>query len=162
MVSLTKNPCCLYAEERKAYKTRTRRYSLGVANGLGIKRVTRLSYVKMDPTASNIVQLTMLGVVVSMLAVVCKRMQHIPTMLGPALHRGKDTAHQTLETFCNERAWSQKCQKSCANGSNIVVLRFGDHETTEMLGVIGSKLCATTPNNTQQQQGVQTDATCNI
>jgi len=24
------------------------------------------------------------------------------------------------------------------------------------------KLCATTPNNTQMQQGVQTDATCNI
>ena len=98
MVSLTKNPCCLYAEERKAYKTRTRRYSLGVANGLGIKRVTRLSYVKMDPTASNIVQLTMLGVVVSMLAVVCKRMQQLPAMFRPAVHHGKDTTHKTLYT----------------------------------------------------------------
>ena len=27
--------------------------------------------------------------------------------------------------------------KSCANGSNIVALRFGDHETKEMLGVVG-------------------------
>ena len=30
----------------------------------------------------------------------------------------------------NERAWPQQCWKSCANGSNIVVLRFGDHGTT--------------------------------
>ena len=41
-------------------------------------------------------------------------------------------------------------RRAVQKGSNIVVLRFGDHETTEMLGVIGSKLCATTPNNTQQ------------
>ena len=73
----------------------------------------------MDPTTSNIVQLTMLGVVVSMLAVVCKRMQQLPTMLGvvvsmlavvckrmqqlpamfrPAVHHGKDTTHKTLYT----------------------------------------------------------------
>ena len=32
----------------------------------------------------------MLGVVACVLAVVCKRMQQLPTMLGPALHRGKD------------------------------------------------------------------------
>ena len=67
-------------------------------NGLGIKRVTRLSYVKMDPTTSNIVQLTMLGVVVSMLAVVCKRMQQLPAMFRPAVHHGKDTTHKTLYT----------------------------------------------------------------
>ena len=114
------------------------------------KRFFRLSFLQTDVTTINITGPTMLDVVASVLAVVCKRMQHIPTMLGPALHRGKDTAHQTLKTFCNERAWPQKCWKNCENGSNIVALRFGDHETTEMLGVIGSKLCATTPNNTQQ------------
>ena len=32
-----------------------------------------------------------------------------------------------------------KCWKSCANGSNIVALRFGDHGTEEMLGVVRSK-----------------------
>ena len=37
----------------------------------------------------------------------------------------------------NERAWPQQCWKSCANGSNIVALRFGDHGTKEMLGVVG-------------------------
>ena len=27
--------------------------------------------------------------------------------------------------------------EGCANGSNIVVLRFGDHRTKEILGVVG-------------------------
>ena len=69
----------------------------------------------------------------------------------------------------NELAWRQQCWKSCANGSNIVALRFGDHGTKEMLGVVGWKVWpvsnfaqqhATTSNN--MQRGVQTDATCNI
>ena len=81
----------------------------------------------------------MLGVVASVLAVVCKRMQQLPTMLGPAVHRGKDTTHKTLETMCNAHVWPQHCWKSCANGSKIVALRFGDHGTTEMFGVVGSK-----------------------
>ena len=42
---------------------------------------------------------TMVGVVVaSLLAVVCKRMQQVPTMLVPREHRGKDTTHKTLLT----------------------------------------------------------------
>ena len=98
--------------------------------------------------------------------VVCKQLQ---TLLGPAVHRGKDTTHKTLETMCNARAWLQQYWKSCANGSNIVALRFGDHRTKEILGVVGSKFWtvsnfaeqhATTCNN--KQHGVQTDATCNI
>ena len=35
-------------------------------------------------------------VVACMLAVVCKWMQQLPTMLGPAVHRGKDTTHKSL------------------------------------------------------------------
>ena len=38
----------------------------------------------------------MVGVVASSLAVVCKQMQQLPTMLGPAVRRGKDTTHKTL------------------------------------------------------------------
>ena len=79
----------------------------------------------------------MLGVVASVLAAVCKRMQQLPTLLGPAVHRGKDTTHNTFETMRNERAWLQQCWKSCANGSNILALHFGDHGTKEMLGVVG-------------------------
>ena len=86
------------------------------------------------------------------MAVVCKRMQQLPTMLGPAVHHGKDTTQKTLEITCNARAWPQQCWKSCAIGSNIVALRFGDHGTTEMLGVVGLEVdqSQTLRNNYQQ------------
>ena len=101
-----------------------------------------------DATTPNIVGPTIVGVVTFVLAVVCKRMQQLPTMLGPAVHRGKDTTHKNMET----------CWKSCANGYNIAALHFGDHRTKEMLGVVGSnakrltgfKPCSTTPNKTQE------------
>ena len=38
------------------------------------------------------------------------------------------------------RAWPQQCRKSCANGSNVVALRFGDQGIKEMLGVVGLKV----------------------
>ena len=66
-------------------------------------------------------------------------MQQLPKMLGPAVHRGKDTTHKTLETKCNARAWPQQCWKSCANGPNNVALRYGDHRTKEMLRIVDSK-----------------------
>ena len=37
-----------------------------------------------------------LAVVTSVLAVLYKRIQQLPTMLGPAVHRGKDTSPKTL------------------------------------------------------------------
>ena len=89
-------------------------------------------------------------------------------MLVPTVHHGKDTTHKSLETMCNARAWPQQCWKSCANGSNIVALRFGDHGTKEMLGVVGSEVWSvsnfaqqlpTTRNN--MQQGVRRTQTCN-
>ena len=54
------------------------------------------SYVQTDAKTPNIVAPTMLGVVACVLAVVCKRMQQLPTMSGPALRRGKDTTHKSL------------------------------------------------------------------
>ena len=57
----------------------------------------------------------------------------------------------------NERAWPQQCWKSCANGSNIVALRFSDHGTKEMLGVAEKfDRFQTLRNNTQQHP-----TTCN-
>ena len=50
----------------------------------------------MGATTSNIVAPTMLEVVVCALAVVCKQMQQLPTGLGPAVHRGKNTTHKSL------------------------------------------------------------------
>ena len=52
-----------------------------------------LSYVQKDATTPNIVGSTMSEDVVFVLVIVCKRMQQLPTMLGPAVHRGKDTFH---------------------------------------------------------------------
>ena len=49
----------------------------------------------MDATTPNVAP-TMLGVVACVLAVVSKQMQQLPTMLGPAVRRGKDTTHKTL------------------------------------------------------------------
>ena len=75
-----------------------------------------------------------------------------PTMLRPAVYHGKDTTHKTEETMCDRRARPQQCWKSCANGSNIVALRFGDHGTKEMLAQNFErdfKLFASTPKNTQ-------------
>ena len=59
----------------------------------------------------------MFGVVASVLAVVCERMQQLPTMLGPAVYGGKDTTHTTI---CNARACLNNVGKSWVNGSNIV------------------------------------------
>ena len=73
----------------------------------------------------------MLGVVAPVLAVMWKRMQYLPTMLGPTGQREKDTTHKTFETMCNAHAWPPQCWKSCANGSNIDALRIGDHGTKE-------------------------------
>ena len=90
------------------------------------------SFVQTDATTPNIVGPATLGVVASVLVVLCKRMQQLPTMLGPAVHCGKDTTQKTLktlETMCNAGSWLEQCWKSCANGSNIVARRFGDHGT---------------------------------
>ena len=83
--------------------------------------------------------------------------RHLPTMLGPAVHRGKDTTHKTLETTCNVLAWPQQWWKSCANAS-IVALSFGDQGTNEMLGV-GSNVW---PQQLLTRSDMQTDTTFNI
>ena len=42
--------------------------------------------------------------IASVLAMVCKLVQQHLTIRGPAVHRGKDTTHKTLETMYNARA----------------------------------------------------------
>ena len=63
--------------------------------------------LQMDKTTANVVGPRTLGVVASVLAVVRKRMQQLPTLLGPAVNCGKDTTHKTLKTMCNGHAWPQ-------------------------------------------------------
>ena len=57
---------------------------------------TRLGCVQTETTTPNIVAPKNLGVVACMLAEVRKRMQQLPKMLGPAVHREKDTTHKSL------------------------------------------------------------------
>ena len=51
------------------------------------------------------------------------------TMLGHAVHRGKDATHKTL--LCNAHARPLQCWKSCANGSNIVAHHFSNQLTEQ-------------------------------
>ena len=116
-----------------------------------------LSYVQTEATTPNNNFATLLGAVACVLAVVCKRMQQLPTTLGPAVHHGKDTTQKTLEITCNAQAWPQQCWKSCAIGSNIVALATPRRSRSKrnvgscwLRSLTSLKLCATTPNNTQQ------------
>ena len=55
-----------------------------------------LSYVRTDAITHNIVVPTMSWIVAIVLAVLCKRMQQLSTMMRRAsLHRGKNTTHKT-------------------------------------------------------------------
>ena len=86
-----------------------------------------------------------------MLAAVCKRMQQLPTILGPVVRRGKDTTHKTLETMWAPamlEELSKQIQHYCAT------LRRSRNKRNVgscwLKRLIGFKPCETTPNNTQQ------------
>ena len=74
-------------------------------------------------------------------------------MLGPAVHRReKDTDHKTSMRVSGPN----NVGKAMHYGSNIVGLRFGDHNKRNFQSCLlksftGVKLCATTRNNTQQR-----------
>ena len=93
----------------------------------------------------------------------CKDVQCIMGRIRP--RRLCKLRNSAVETICNARAWLQ-CWKSCANGLNIVALRFSDHGTKESFGVmlLAQKFdqFQTSRNDSQQHAtGLQTDATCN-
>ena len=124
-----------------------------------------LSYLPKNETTPNIVGPTKLWVVAFVLAVVCKQIQHLLTMLGPAVHCGKGTDYKTSMRVRGPN----NVGRAMHYGSNIVGLRFGDHRTNyikEILRVVSSKVLLvsnfaqqlpTTRNN--MQQSVQKDAT---
>ena len=76
-------------------------------------------------------------------------MRQLPTTLGPAVHHGKDTTHQNLETIriCGP---NNVGRAAGVNGSNIVALHFGSHRTKEMLLAQKFDQFQTVRNNTQQ------------
>ena len=73
-----------------------------------------------DTTTPDIVGPGMLGVVASVLTVVCKRMQQLPAMLGPAGYSGKDTTQKTLYTMCYASAWPQQCWNEACGQPNTI------------------------------------------
>ena len=95
-----------------------------------------MAAVQTGTTTPNTVAPTMLGVVACMLVVVCKRMQQLPTSLGPAVHRRKNTTHKSLLSMRNE------CVLRSRNKRNV--------GSCWLKSLTGFKLCATTCNNIQQ------------
>ena len=59
-------------------------------------------------------------VVASVVAVVYKRMQQLPAMLGATVHRVKDKTHKTLVSVCNARTKPQQCWESCATDQTLL------------------------------------------
>ena len=85
----------------------------------------------------------------------CKRMQQLSTMLGPAVHRQKDTTHKTLETMRTKRAWPQQCWKSCKRIQHCrsTLQRSRNKinvESCRLKSLPAFKLCPTTRYNIQQ------------
>ena len=67
---------------------------------------------------------TRLAVVTSALAVLCKQIQQLPTMLGPAVHRGKDTSPKTLKPPCVMRVRGPNNVGGAAQLTDPTLLRY--------------------------------------
>ena len=67
-----------------------------VANNVGSCCVRDGSGMQTGASTLKIMWPTMLAVVASVMAVVCKQVHQLSTMLGLAVHHGKDTTHKTL------------------------------------------------------------------
>ena len=58
-----------------------------------------------------------------------QQMQQFLTMLGPAVHRGKDTTHRSLKTMRNERARPQQCWRAVQTDPTL--LRYASATTEQ-------------------------------
>ena len=92
--------------------------ALGLVGGV----YKELRNLKLRANGCNNSYQTMLRTVASVLVVVCKRMQQLPTML--AFHGCWSVTRSycfavSKETMCNARVWPQQCWESCA-----ILLRY--------------------------------------
>ena len=104
---------------------------------------------------------TMLGVVASVLAVVCKRMQQFPTML--AYHRCWSITRSYCvavykEIVCNDRTWPQKCWKAVQTDPTLLLYASAIMEQKKCIEFLAQKFARfqTLRNNYQQHA-----TTCN-
>ena len=116
------------------------------------------SYMQTDATTSNIAGPIMLGVVASVLALFCKRVQQLPTILGPAVHRGKDTTRKTLVTICIARAWPNNVGRAVQTDPTLLRHASAITEQKKCWELLAEKFdrFQTLRNNTQQHP-----TTCN-
>ena len=63
----------------------------------------------------------------------CKQMQQLPTMLGPAVHRRKDSTHKTLETMCDDRVWPQQIGRAVQMDPKLLTYAKGIEECRKNL-----------------------------
>ena len=100
----------------------------------------------------------MLGVVACVLAVVCKRMKQLPTMLGPAVHRRKDTTHTCVMSVRGPNNVGRAVQ------TDPTLLRYASAitEQKKCWELLAEKFDRYQTLRNDMQQGVQTDTTCNI
>ena len=90
----------------------------------------------------------MLGVAVSVLAVVCKQMQQLQAMLGPAVHRGKGITYKTSTMLEELRKRIQNCCATLRRSRNK-----RNVGSCWLKSLTGFKLCAsaTTCNKAQKR-----------
>ena len=81
--------------------------------------------------------------------------QQLPTMLDVTCYVQERCYFFSFILKC----MAQQCWKSCVNGSNIVALRFGDHGTKEMSGVVDWKVWPV--SNFAQQHATTCNRVCN-
>ena len=123
-----------------------------------------LSYVQKDATTPNIVGSTMSEDVAFVLVMVCKRMQQLPTIFGPAVHCGKDTTH---ETFLNTLILSWRVRGPNNVGRAVqtdpTLLRYVSTitEQKKCWELFAQKFNPFQTSRYSMQKSVQTDATCN-
>ena len=95
-----------------------------------------LSYVQTDSTTPNIVGPTMLGVVASVLAVLCKRMQRLPRMFGAAVLSAKDTGFKLCATTPNNMQTDMQTNATCNIQQCLELL--GNNVATVCTGLKGA------------------------
>ena len=93
----------------------------------------------------------------------CKRMLQLPTIFGPAVHRGKDTTH---ETFLNTLILSWRVRspnnvgRAVQNGPTLLRYASTITEQKKCWELFAQKFNPFQTSKKSVQKSVQTDATC--
>ena len=115
-----------------------------------------------DATTPNIVAPTMLGIFACVLAVVCKRMQQLPTMLGPGVHRGRIQPISLCKPCVMSVRGPNNVGRAVQTDPTLLCYASAITEQKKCWELLAEKFDRFQTLRNNMQQGVQTDATCNI